>query len=54
MAKNNFIGNFVGNNARIGRCVTIIDGIEVIETPTRVKFMLSKEAKEIQSEKAGE
>ena len=32
----------------------IIDGIEVIETPTRVKFMLSKEAKEIQSEKAGE
>lgn len=32
MAKNNFIGNFVGKNARIGRCVTIIDGIEVNST----------------------
>lgn len=31
-----------------------IEGVEVVETPARVKFMLSKEAKEIQSEKAGE
>lgn len=32
----------------------VIDGIEVKETPARVKFMLSKEAKDIQAEKAGE
>lgn len=32
----------------------IIDGVEIIETPARVAFRLSKEAKEIQSEKVGE
>lgn len=31
-----------------------IEGVEIVETPMRVKFMLSKEAKDIQSEKAGE
>lgn len=31
-----------------------IDGVEVIETPAKVRFMLSKEAKSIQAEKAGE
>lgn len=31
-----------------------IDGIEVVETPARVRFMLSQEAKDIQSEKVGE
>lgn len=32
----------------------IINGVELVETPQRVKFMLSKEAKDIQSEKVGE
>ena len=32
----------------------VIDGIEVVETPARVRFMLSQEAKDIQSEKVGE
>lgn len=31
-----------------------IDGVEIIETPAKVRFMLSKEAKDIQAEKAGE
>ena len=31
-----------------------IDGIEIVETPAKVRFMLSKEAKAIQNEKAGE
>lgn len=31
-----------------------IDGVEIVETPAKVRFMLSKEAKTIQSEKAGE
>lgn len=32
----------------------IIDGVEIVETPAKVRFMLSKEAKSIQAEKAGE
>lgn len=31
-----------------------INGIEIIETPARVRFMLSQEAKDIQAEKVGE
>ena len=31
-----------------------MEGIEIVETPAKVRFMLSKEAKAIQNEKAGE
>lgn len=32
----------------------VIDGVEIIETPARVRFMLSQEAKDIQAKKVGE
>lgn len=32
----------------------VIDGVEIVETPARVAFRLSQEAKEIQAEKVGE
>ena len=31
-----------------------IEGVEIVETPTRVVFRLSQEAKDIQAEKVGE